>query len=574
MFMLKQEGTDSISFNAKLSKVNIHPLITSSKKIERIAKQNVDSLEISIDCPFPEETFQIFAEMSNQGNPDFKVSNAFKVLCASDYFENFELKAKAMDFIRKKVSPQFTVKAFTDYLNQKWEFLSPFHEIFALDLPKYIKRSDFAALPVNHLIQIFHRPELTTLKPNEMTDFVLQHIKVHKVPDAVKMLDFVTLDSKSMTKIVSLLDNLGFKGHAYMIYSIMKMRDDIKEEKKVSQKHIIKKPFNGKYFSGVFTALKEYVHSENLLKDGTISFQSSSNNPLEVVNQNSRTMWNTANLPNSSITFILPNDSVTVTGYRIRSSDRYMPLGWRVEGSTDHGLTWYLIDEQKGCLAISEPDACEVFLIDASYKESFNVIKVTQIQKNTDGTNHFCIRHFDVFGTVYPSKEEYIYDSSIMFSSAALSTMAGRGKVLALSSSNSPHLMLEYARSDFWESNASDNSPYFIIDMKQRAIKPTGYTLRSPNAKQDTCQPVSWEFSAGNSLEAMQVLHKVKNSNDINGPCIFKYFALKTPAPQPCRYIMFKLKGANSGGKNQLFMDAFEVFGDLVTSLGEERCLQ
>ena len=571
---LKQEGTDIISFNSKLARVNIHPLITSSKKIERISKQNVDSHELSIDCPFPEDVFQLFATMSYQDNPDFKVQNVFKALCASSYFENYELKAKSMEYIRKKVDPHFTIKAFQDYLEQKWIYLDPFYEVFALDLHKYLIRNDFIDLPVNHLIKIFHRPEVKDLKPNELTEFVLKHLQTHKTPDAVKMLDFTTLDERSLVKIIDTLKRLNFKGHAFMVYNILKMRQEINENKEIKHEYLIDKKFTGKYFQGVFHELKEITHSKNLLLDGIVSFQASSNNPVKIVDPISRTKWNTSNMPNSSITFFLPEDSVTVTAYRIRSSDSYMPRGWKVEGSTDHGLTWYLIDEQKYCPDLTTKDACEVFQIDASYKESFNVIRVTQTQKNTDGTFHFCLRHFDVFGTILPSNEEFVFDRSIMYSSAALSTLYERGRLLAIASSNSPHLLLENARAESWESMEGDESPYILFDLKKSTVKLTGYTLRTANRKADTCHMRSWQLSAGNSLEAMSVLHKVKNSYDLNGPSIFHYYELKNPSLQPCRYIKIALTGKNTGGKNQIVLDSVELFGDLYTTLGEEKCLQ
>jgi hypothetical protein len=158
------------------------------------------------------------------------------------------------------------------------------------------------------------------------------------------------------------------------------------------------------------------------------------------------------------------------------------------------------------------------------------------------------------------------------FSFATLSTLYQRKSLFATSSSQSPHLILEYYRSEFWASDESDANPFILFDLRNRKIKPTGYTIRSPNFNPNTCQPKSWQLSVGDSLDSLQIIHRVKDSNDINGPLLFKYFQIPDPKTH-YRYIVFQQIGPNSGGKSQLFIDSIEFFGEIISSLGEDRCL-
>lgn len=575
----QQIGTDAVSFNTTVTYINARPLIATSRKIARIIDQNKsedDKIELNIDCPFPEDVFKLFSEMSFQGQPLFKIHNVFKVLCAADYFENYELKQKAMEYARKSVEPQYIVEVFNHYIKIKWRWLEPFYELFALDISKFIQRQDFSLIDINHLVRILHRSEIQKIPPEVITKFAITEIERYKRPDAVKLIDFASLDERNIRKISELLSSLGFKGHAYMVYSILKMRKSVQTDN-IPPQLLIKKPFKFNYFDGIFAGLKEVTGSKNLILDGIISFNSSSNDPVSIAEPVANKKWSSTDRKNCSIIFKLQNARAVVTGYRIRSSNDNFPVGWRVEGSYNGGDSWYLIDEQKNCADISTPHTTKIYNIEASYIEEFDMIRLTQTQPNSEGNHIFALNHFDIYGTLYQGAEEEKFEiqEDMVYSNAILSSLHDRGRLMVTSSVNSPHYLLEYFRCEPWESMESDENPAITFDFKTHRVSPVGYLLRTGNYPIDGGHPVSWDFLVGNTLDTLMVIHSVRdNYTDLNAPHVFKYFQIPNPIGRLFRFVQIRMAGPNSIGTNIFCLDAVELYGDLMTSMGEEKCMK
>ena len=119
-----------------------------------------------------------------------------------------------------------------------------------------------------------------------------------------------------------------------------------------------------------------------------------------------------------------------------------------------------------------------------------------------------------------------------------------------------------------------DENPALTFDFKSHRVNLIGYLLRTSNLPANGGNPISWDFLVGDTLETMRVVHSVRDNYNLDSPYFFMYFSIANPINRYFRYVQFKMIGPNSIGTNMLTLDAIEFYGDLLTSMGEERCMK
>lgn len=106
--------------------------------------------------------------------------------------------------------------------------------------------------------------------------------------------------------------------------------------------------------------------------------------------------WISENQENMFFSFMLSDGFVfKLEGYKIRSSEKYFPKSWKVEGITTIPSA-VLVDKQINTDSICERN--KDWLITVPDDQYFIGFKVTQIGKNAHGTYHFSLSAIEWFG--------------------------------------------------------------------------------------------------------------------------------------------------------------------------------
>jgi hypothetical protein len=143
-----------------------------------------------------------------------------------------------------------------------------------------------------------------------------------------------------------------------------------------------------------------------------------------------------------------------------------------------------------------------------------------------------------------------------------------RGVIGVKSSSSSANSSVKYIV-ELENGNAyySEDCPdqWICYDLLNMRLLLSGYSIRTNFYGVNSDHPRSWVIEVTDNVEALdwiQVDHRTNNS-DLNTGTADKSYAILTPQPKPFRYIRLRLTGPTHANSNRMYLQAFELFGDL-----------
>ena len=121
--------------------------------------------------------------------------------------------------------------------------------------------------------------------------------------------------------------------------------------------------------------------------------------PDEVTNYVSLGCWWSINQPKSGIIFDFHGKTVQLTGYSLKSGDRYHLLHWALDGSfspRNSQRKWHRIDER----FTHDLNGNWVSKTYPTWSRPVRLLRIRQIGKNSEGNDIMCLSAVEFFGTL------------------------------------------------------------------------------------------------------------------------------------------------------------------------------
>lgn len=120
-----------------------------------------------------------------------------------------------------------------------------------------------------------------------------------------------------------------------------------------------------------------------------------------------------------------------------------------------------------------------------------------------------------------------------------------------------------------------DQSKYFLsngikdewlkFEFKNNRVIPKGYTIRSALLKSVAdCHPKTWNIEGSNDNNSWETIDEVKNCSYLNGKGRIHTFSINNPNRKEYKFIQMKISDKNWRGTDHIYIDSFELYGELI----------
>lgn len=169
--------------------------------------------------------------------------------------------------------------------------------------------------------------------------------------------------------------------------------------------------FSGDHFSGIFKVLSNWckgnIHNKGLIEitgNETINFNLPIISTIVDFDSNQKCYYS-QNVPNLFVCFDFKNNSVSVTAYSFKASNRIDPYylrSWVLEGSND-GKNWIELDSHLNDTRFNSPSQVILFPIMNEEKQrmKFKFIKLKMTGKNDRNGNYLDVFNIELFGSYF-----------------------------------------------------------------------------------------------------------------------------------------------------------------------------
>ena len=278
---------------------------------------------------------------------------------------------------------------------------------------------------------------------------------------------------------------------------------------------------------------------------------------------------------------------VTPTAYTLRhytSWDREALRSWEFQGSTD-GQNWITLKKHEHDMSLHQRGKSRTWMLNDEATENakdsnernteFTSFRILMTDVNDNGHWFLCLGGFEIYGTVTVGYRVFTYESDfdkngILY---AIGTAFGRNpewKNPALnnlvnvitnpettSDSEPKHRFI--GRTQCRCILNEKESSYFIVDFKDRQIKPTAYTLRNYVSWEIEALK-NWDLCGSKDGKSWDIIMSHSDNTDLKGKG--KAFTWKI---EDCNsfYSQFKvvITGKNNNDHNMLCCAGFEIYG-------------
>lgn len=133
----------------------------------------------------------------------------------------------------------------------------------------------------------------------------------------------------------------------------------------------------------------------------------------------------------------------------------------------------------------------------------------------------------------------------------------------SVSKQRAPKNVLDFSNNNLYFATVNDQNSWLKIDFINRRVRPNSYSIRTWNAPPGSSHLKSWVIEGSNTDIEWKILDEQNNVECLDNRNAENTFDMKQKI-QECdsyRYIRLRQTGLNSHGLNQLFVNAFEIFG-------------
>jgi len=538
----------------------------SSKYYEFFANSSQNHYKIT--SPFPNSSFRQFLVILAQDNPDINQKNVLSMLSLSDYFGMSDLCNLCISFIDSNVSFSSIIAQFLSWSQTGYPLASLF-PVFAKHFVEFSKLEEFQQISTVYLIIWLKRPEICRIPSQDILVLLLKALekKDTNAKDLIQFIDFHDLEIDELNQCSQALSIHGLIGHSHLIDSIIKFKaqNPVLKDMLLSKKSNIRIPNENEPFNGVFNFLRKLSGGKNPISNRLVEFQSSSNNPYGCVVSDSRSTWESNNREFSCFNAFLLNDFAKISGYRISFGSNNFVINWRIEGSTDKGKSWSVLDEKslpRDSIHAGEYKSYKLELPSSVY---FNGFRLVQIGPNSNDNYILAISGFEVFGELRDAEKKFVFNGESPSISGILNYVNTLNALGIVTSSASPHSIMKPGFDLHWNSN-NEPRPWFLIRFKDMKVSMTGYTIQTYRADPNMDHIDSWIIEGSNNNKDWSTIQESNESNDLNAPMIFQRFSCTKSLF--FEYIRLTMTSQNRRGRGILIIDSFELFGEVEIPIG------